>query len=162
MRDLPQDSGEYLSVMYNLRNFTVQNGWVEHIDEEGFHACFSAFRGTLTYLSLDISATSFSAFVTLVDYFPNIRTLLLKSLILKPDEGPVQTLSRPLRGKAHIHVQSNYLEFFERLAELDTEYEELVIDAFYDLAEKRSLERILKISPRTVKFLRFIPQLPRE
>ena len=140
----------------------MQNSWVEHIDEEGFSSCFSAFRGTLTYLSLDLSVTSFSAFVTLVDYFPNIRTLLLRSLVLKPDEGPVPTLSRPLRGKAHIHVQSNHLEFFDRLSELNPEYEELVIDAFYHRAEQKSLEKVLQISPRTVKFLRFIPQLPRE
>jgi len=162
MRNLAQDSGEYLSALYNLRSLTVQNVWVEHIGEEGFRSCFSAFRGTLTYLYLDFFSTSFSTFVTLVDYFPHLRTLLLRSLVLRADERPVPTLSRPLRGKVHIHVQLNHLKFFDRLGELDPEYEELVIDSFYDRVEKSALERILQLCPRTVKFLRFLPQLPRE
>lgn len=162
MRDLAQDSAEYLSALCNLRSLTVQNTWVEHISEEGYRSCFSAFRGTLTYLSLDSSVTSFSAFAALVDYFPNIRTLLLYSLTLKPDDGPVPTSSRPLRGKAHIHVQHHDLEFFDRLAELNPEYEELVIDAIYHQPGGRSLERILRISPSTVKILRLVAQLSRE
>lgn len=123
---------------------------------------FSAFRGTLTYLSLYNFTTLFSAFVTLASYFPNIRTLLLRSLILEPDKGSVPALFRPLRGKVHIHVQPHCLEFFDRLAELDLEYEELVIEAFYYAAEKTPLERILQISPKTVKTLRLVGQLPCE
>lgn len=99
MQDLPQDSGEYLSALRNLHSLTLAHTRVERIDEEGFRACFSSFRGTLTCLSLESFATSFGAFVTLVDYFPNITTLRLHSFVLEPDQGPVPILSRPLRGK---------------------------------------------------------------
>ena len=160
MQDLAQNSAEYFSALRNLRSLTVQNARIEH--KEGFRSCFSAFRETLTYLSLKSSVTSFSAFVTLVDYFPNIRTLLLSSLTLKPDDGPVPTLSRPLRGKAHIWAQPNDLEFFDRLVELNPEYEELVIDTFYPQPGRRFLETILRISPSTVKILRLVAQLPCE
>ena len=162
MRDLPQDSGEYLSALPNIRHLTLFNARVEHISEEGFHYCFSAFRGALTYLSLDTFATSFSAFVTLAGYFPNIRTLQLRYLILEPDERLVPPLPRPLRGKIHIHAQPNGLKFFDRLAELDLEYEELVIVPSYHAVETRFLESVLQISTGTVKFLRLIPQLPRK
>ena len=92
MRDLLQDSGEYLSVLKKLHSLTLSNVVVEHIGEE-LRTCFSAFRETLTYLSLATSATSFSAFVTLTDYFPNIATLELRPFALKSDEGPIQSLS---------------------------------------------------------------------
>ena len=162
MRDLPQDSGEYLSALPNLRRLTLFNARVERIGEEGFQCCFSVFRGALTYLSLDTVATSFSAFVTLVGYFPNIRTLQLRSLVLEPDEGSVPTLNWPLRGKIHIHAQPNFPEFFGRLAELDLEYEELLIVPSYHAVKTRFLESVLQISTDTVKLLRLIPQLPRE
>ena len=155
MRDLEKYSGEYFSALRNIRNLTLYNVKVEHISEGGFHTCFSAFRETLTYLSFDTFATSFSAFVTLVDYFPNITTLQLRSFVLKPDEGPVPPLSRPLRGKLHIHrVQSNYLEFLDRFTKLDLEYEELIIDSPYVFMDPKFVERALRISPSTVKFLR--------
>jgi len=162
MRDLPQDSGKYLSVLPNLNSLTLFNAKAERISEDGFHSCFSAFRGTLTYLSLDTFATSFSAFATLVGYFPNIRTLQLRSIFLEPDEGPVPPLFQTLRGKIRIHAQPCYSEFFSRLAELDLQYEELVIIPSCNSVEARFLESVLQISTRTVKFLRLIPQLPRE
>ena len=102
MRDLPQDSGKYLSALCNLRSLTLSNTVIEHIGED-LRTCFSAFRETLTYLSLTNSATSFSAFMTLVDYFPNIETLELRLFVLRPDEEPVPSLSRPFGGKLHIH-----------------------------------------------------------
>jgi len=104
MRDLPRDSGEYLSALPNITSLTLSNFRVENIGEEGFLSCFSTFRGALTYLALDTFATSFSAFVALVGYFPNIRTLRLRSLILGSDEGPVPALFRPFRGKVNIYA----------------------------------------------------------
>ena len=157
MRHLPQDSGRYLSALRNLQNFTLHNTKVEHISEEGFRTCFSAFRETLTHLSLENSATSFSAFVTLVDYFPNIGSLRLHSFILEPDKGPVSTLSRPLRGRIHVG-QVDRLEFYNRFAKLDLEYEELVIDPL----EMTFLESALQISASTVKFLKLIAPPPCE
>ena len=94
--------------------------------EGEFHTCFSAFRETLTSLSLDLIFITFSAFVTLVGYFPNITTLRLHSFMLIPDGRPVPSLSQPLRGKLRIYeVPEQSLEFFGRFAELDLEYEEL-------------------------------------
>ena len=70
MQNLPLHSGEYLSALRNLRSLTLSKIRIEHIGEEEFHTCFSAFRETLTFLSLENFVASFSAFITLVDYFP--------------------------------------------------------------------------------------------
>ena len=56
----------------DIRSLTMVDTRVEHIREEGFHTCFSAFRETLTFLFLEFYSTSFSALVTLVGYFPNL------------------------------------------------------------------------------------------
>ena len=154
MRDLPPDSGEYLSDMHNIHTLTLSRIKVEPVNEEGLHCCFSAFRRTLTYLSLDVFATSFNTFVTLVDYFPNLKSLHLRSFWVEPDEGPVPPLSRPLRGGIHFHdLSPRGLEFFDRFAKLDLEYEELVVNSTTS-TETRLVEGPLQISPSTVKFLR--------
>ena len=160
MQDLARDSGGYLSALRNLRILIFFYLRVEHVSEGEFHTCFSAFRETLTYLSLSQFSVSFSAFVTLVGYFPNITTLRLHSFMLRPDEGPVPSLSQPLRGKLHIHeVPADSLEFFSRFAQLDMEYEELVVDSFIDISTPGFAETALRISPSTVKFLRLGEEL---
>ena len=165
MRDLPRDSREYTSAMCNIRSLTMVNIRVEHISKEGFHTCFSAFRETLTFLFLEFFSTSFSAFVTLVDYFPNITTLRLRSFTVEPDEEPIPTLTRPLRGKIYIMVaRPNCLEFFDRLAKLDVEYEELVVDSIGLSPSERAklVESSLQISTSTVKYLRLAVEPKRE
>ena len=163
MRDLPQDSGKYFSALSNLRTLTLYNIAIGHISEEGFHTCFSAFRETLTYLSLETFATSFSAFVTLVDNFPNLRTLQLRALDLEPDGEPVPSLSRPLRGGFHVYsIEPDCLAFLNQFARLDLEYDELVIGSHFLGAEARFLESALQISANTVKSLRLTAEIVRE
>ena len=162
MRDLPQDSGEYLSALRNIHSLTLCDIKVEDIGEEGFRGCFSVFRETLTHLSLDAFTTSFSAFVTLVNYFPNITTLQLSSFALERDMGPVPSLTRPLRGTIHVHcVRAHCSRFFDRFSKLDLEYEELVIDPPWSMGWK-FLEGALRTSPGTIKFLRLGAELKRE
>ena len=163
MRHLPGRSGEYLSSLHNLCSLTLRSIIIEHISEEGFHTCFSAFRETLTYLSLDaFTAAPFSALVTLVDYFPNITTLELEPFKLRPDEGPAPSLSRPFRGKLHVHeCPANCLGFFNLFARLDLEYEELAISSNFVMGSM-FLESVLEISTSTIKFLKLAGGLGRE
>ena len=163
MQSLPRLSGKYLPALRNLQALTLYNIKIEHINEEGFHTCFSAFRETLTYLSLETFATSFSAFVTLVDYFPNLRTLQLRALELEPDGGPVPPLSRPLRGELHFYeIEPWYLEFLGQFSKLDLQYEELVIGCTFVSVEARFLGSALQISPNTIKSLRLTGDFGRE
>ena len=158
MGDLAQDSGQYLSALHNLHSLTLNGIKLEHISKDQFRTCFSAFRETLTSLSLANFATSFGVFVTLVAYFSNITTLELHSFVLEPDEGPVPPLSRPFRGE--LVVQADDLEFLDRFAQLDLEYEELAIESSSSMFwDAKLLESALRISTNTVKFLRFTAEL---
>ena len=160
IQDHAQDSGEYLLVMPNLRSLTLHNTRVEYASEDEFRTCFSAFRETLTYLSLETFATSFSAFVTVVDYFPNITTLQLCSFELEPDKRPVPRLSRPFRGKVHVYAQDNFSEFLDRFAKLNLDYEKLVINTpFSVFPETKFVENALQISTGTIKFLKLTAEL---
>ena len=164
IQDLIQDTGEYLLGLHNLRSLTLHGIMVEHINERDFRTCFSAFRGTLTLLSLHNFATSFSAFVVMIDYFPNLTTLRLHPFVVGLNERSVPSLSRPLRGKLHLHhISDNCLEFFDRFAKLDPEYEELEIVSSSTLyTESRFVESALQISTSTVRFLRLIIKPERE
>ena len=149
---LPGSFGEYLLALRNLHSLTLCNVRVEHFKEKVFRTCFSTFRETLTCLSLNtFTTTPFSAFVTLVNYFPNITTLQLGSPELEPHGGgPVPSLSRPLQGKLNIRslhgVRAECLRFFDRFAMLDLEYEELVIDSPSFIVETKFVESALQIS----------------
>jgi len=150
MQDLAQDSGEYLSALRNVYSLTLCNTQVEHVGEDQFRTRFSAFREALMHLSLEIT-TSIGAFVALVDYFPNIINLQLPKLELEPDEGPVPPLFRPFRGS--VCIRDVQLEFLDRFAKLNLEYEELAIGpSTYE--NRRYLESALQISMNTVRFLR--------
>ena len=157
MRNLPRLSGEYLSALHNIHSLELINIEIEHISKQEFHTCFSAFRETLTHLTLDIFSTSFSAFVTLVDYFPNITTLRLGSFAVEPDKVPVPQLSRPLRGRICIFHPRGILfggaDFLDRLAVLDLEYEELALEP-HPIVDTRLLGSILQLGASTVKYLR--------
>ena len=160
MRDLLWDSGEYFSALCNLHSLTLYNITVEHISEEEFHTCFSAFRETLACLSLDRLTTSFSEFVTLVGYFPNITTLQLRSFRLKRDEGSLPPRRLLLRGKLRISIQADSPKFLDRFARLGLEYEELVIDTpSPTFSDTKLIERVVRISASTAKLLRLTAHL---
>ncbi|KAF9783198.1 hypothetical protein BJ322DRAFT_140781 [Thelephora terrestris] len=157
MWNLPRDSGEYLSGLHNVRSLTLRNITIEDIGEESFDECFSAFRETLTELSLELFAMSFDAFVTVVDYFPNLTTLRLGSFALRCEElWPAPSLSRPLRGKICIHNPN--LIFVAQLAELDLEYDSLVIESSLG-GVGGAVESALQVSASTVRYLRLAAPL---
>ena len=164
MRGIPEEFGKCLPALRNLHSLTLSNIEAEHLSRENLRARFSAFRVTLTYLSLDNFTTLFRALVNLVDYFPNITTLQLRSFILKLDGGLVPHLSRPYQGKLLVSItRHGDLEFFNRFAKLDLEYEELTVESPYPMfIGAKFVESALRISAGTVKFLRLTSELQGE
>ena len=161
---LVAETSYWMQNLHNVHSFDLFGIKIGNISEREYQTCFSAFRETLTNLTLDDFDTSFSAFVTLVDYFPNITTLQLHSFEVKPDEGPVPPLSRPFRGRLCIHCfEDDYVEFFDRLAKLDPQYEELVIGSEFssDIGTELA-ESLYQIGANTVKYLRLTADLERE
>lgn len=155
VRDFPWSFRECFSTLPNLHNFELNGVRVERVREEEFRACFSAFRETLTHLSLVFFSTSSSTFMILINCFPGITTLRLCSPELEPDYGPVPSLSLSLRGKVCIQDfggRANGSKFLNRFAKLDLGYEESSIGPLF--TETRFLESALQISTNTLKFLR--------
>ena len=156
------ETSYWMRNLHNIHSLKLGNATIVHISKEEFHTRYSAFRETLLNLNLQSFVTSFSAFVTLVDYFPNLTTLRLGSFTVKPDEEPVPTLSRPLRGRIHLNCTSrNCAEFFDRLAKLDPGYEELELDS-ESRVETKLVESVLRLCARTVKYLRLTARFERE
>lgn len=159
MRDLPQDAGEYLSALRNIRNLSLCDFTIEYIGEEVFHTCFSVFRETLSQLSLFRVAMSLNMFVTLVGYFPNITRLRLGPSKLQLDEGPVPSLPQPLRGEICLYnIDFDSRRFIDRMAGLDMKYDTLIVKSSYSAA----LVSILQLSPNTIKYLSLEIALGRE
>jgi len=152
------ETSYWMRNLHNLRSLGLSYIEIGHINKAEYHPCFSAFRETLTNLTLEDFDTSFSAFVTLVDYFPNITTLQLGSFEVKSDEGVVPPLSRPLRGKLCLHA--NRVGFFDQLAGLDPEYEELVLGSRFSTGEK--FVGLPQLCANTVKYLRLTVGFKRE
>ena len=149
MQKLAEDSGEYLSALHGVRSLELYSISIGPISQEDLRNCFLAFSETLTDLTLNNFATSFSGFVTLLDHFPNLTALKFRKFTVSPDEGPVPLLSRPLRGKIYVgFLYADCREFFSRFAELDLEYEELVVSSWMQA------ESVLRLSTGTVKYLR--------
>jgi len=158
-RGLAQDPREYFPVLRNTRNLTLSCIQVERADANQLRTYLSAFRECLTHLSLERITVSFSTFVTLVDYFPNITNLNLCAPGLGPDEGSVPPLSQPLRGKALVRASlHNSLKFFDRFAKLDLEYEELVVGPM-GYVNPTFLENAFQMSTSTVKCLRLMSEI---
>ena len=102
----------------------------------------------------------------LVGYFPNVTTLQLDSLYVRPDERPderrVPQLSQPLRGKIHLDCfGDDCVEFFDQLAKLNPEYEKLVLVSRFHVGS-RLIESLFWLSASTVKYLRLTAELERE
>ncbi|KAF9642980.1 hypothetical protein BDM02DRAFT_1774778 [Thelephora ganbajun] len=87
----------------------------------------SAFQHTLLSLFLTRVSVTWSAFVTLVGHFPNLRDLYISERSLQVDDRPVPPLPRMLRGRLVV-ISGTVMEFpIDRFVGLKMEYEELVM-----------------------------------
>ena len=156
------NTGHWMRHLHNVHSLSLFGIRIGRASVEEFRNCFSVFRETLTNLTLEHFVTSFSAFVTLVDYFPNLTGLRLGLFEVKPGEGLVPPLSRPLRGRIYLRCADNRCaEFFDRLAKLDPQYEELILESGHRV-EWELVESLLQLCASTVKYLRLITKIQRE
>ena len=153
----------YFPALCNLRSLTLCNTNIGHICNQTLHTCFSVLRQTLTELSLVGFTTSFSTLMTLVGYFPNITTLRMSLFMLVPDERPAIPLPQPLRGKLCIwgFYAASLPGLADWLAKLDPECDELVIESAFAVGTE-ALERVLRSSAGTIKYLRLMTPLQRK
>ncbi|KAF9645186.1 hypothetical protein BDM02DRAFT_3189917 [Thelephora ganbajun] len=126
---------------------------------------FSAFQRTLSSLSLSLVSITWSAFVALVGYFPNLRDLNIFKTLFQVDDPAVPPPPHALRGRLSI-TSTNGIGFpVDRLCGLKLEYEEL---GMYEACETRlvtavgrSLKRLMidRLYPELAPSLSRCPEL---
>lgn len=117
---------------------------------------FSAFRHTLSRLSLVNCIVTINALVTLINYFPNLNYLEFNNLFCEADSKPASPLLRPLLGQLRIsHFYGGNYGLLDQLSELGLVFDEIV---FYDyiFISMLSLERIVNTVGTNAKRLRLL------
>jgi hypothetical protein len=91
---------------------------------------FSAFQHTLSEICLWDCSVTRSAFVALINYFPNLACLDLRSLDSCKDDKPFGPLSQPLFKKLHATPwTTETMDLPDELSKLGVRFEEIVISS---------------------------------
>jgi hypothetical protein len=91
---------------------------------------FSAFQHTLSEICLWDCSITRSAFVALINYFPNLTCLHLRSLDSRQDDEPIGPLSRPMFKKLHATPWTMAtMDLPDELSKLGLRFEEVVISS---------------------------------
>ncbi|KAF9645589.1 hypothetical protein BDM02DRAFT_3120001 [Thelephora ganbajun] len=134
---------DYLPSFFQLQRLVLYDVRIEPTIHEHFE-WFSAFRHTLSSLSLRQSSITWSAFIALVGYFPNLRDLHIFRMWFRKDDRPVPCLPHALRGRLSVSFGTVMGFPFDRLVGLKLEYEELEMDEMYEARLVAAVERTLK------------------
>ena len=90
---------------------------------------FSAFRHTLSRLSLNSCDFTISTLVSLIDYFPNLNRLDLTRPLSCVNDKPVRPVSRPLLRQLHIsEAYEGGFSILDQLSEVGLAFDEIVVD----------------------------------
>ena len=118
----------YLLSFRQLRTLTLSSMRIEPTFSQQVNI-FSAFQHTLSSLSIWAISLPWSAFIALIDYFPNLRNLEICNLHYHKDDRQSTTLSRPLLGGLSIiHFTTEALAAFsDQLPRMQVAYDELTI-----------------------------------
>ncbi|KAF9648099.1 hypothetical protein BDM02DRAFT_2349858 [Thelephora ganbajun] len=134
---------DYLPSFFQLQQLifermSIETAICEHLQ------WFSAFQHALSSLSLVRVSITWSAFVALVGYFPNLRDLVIFETSFQVDDQPIPPLPHALRGKLSVSF-GRAMEFpIDRFVGLKLEYEELEMYGAYEACLVAAVEQSLK------------------
>ena len=118
---------------------------------------FSAFRSTLSRLSLKHCDVTISALVTLINYFPNLDHLDLSSLRHSTDGEPTPPLYRPQMSRLHLsELRMDALGILNQLSELGPAFDEVQLTNNRPPARLPALTRIANTVGEKAKRLRLL------
>ena len=139
------DLRDYLPSFYQLRRLAFCFVDIEPIIPDHTNLFF-AFQHTLSSLSLVRVSITWNGFVTLLGYFPNLKSLEIHEVSFDVDTRPAPHLPRALRGRLFVRgvMERDPESFIDRFAGLKLEYEELVITGDYDQRLVAPVEGSLK------------------
>jgi len=118
----------YLPSFHHLQHLSLCSMRIKSEISEQLGA-FSSFRHTLQSLTFHAATLTWFAFIKIVDYFPNVRDLVVSRPLWEIHDRQAIPLSRPLRGKLSIDLPKcrGLPAFSGRLSGLKVECDELVI-----------------------------------
>jgi len=142
--------GDYLPSLRNLESLVLSSMDLQSDISQQVEN-FSAFRHTLSSISLWECRISPGALVTVVNYFPNLVNLQLRASTQAADHEPVPPLLRPLRGRLSVQkLRDHHLPVLDRLSDLPPELDELVLGGAI------AYDHIVATYARSVKRLRLL------
>ena len=121
---------------------------------------FSAFRHTLSQLTLGSCNVAISALITIINYFPNLDRLDLHRLY-EVDGEPAPPLTHPLLGQlrvARLREGRLGLGLVDQLSELGLAFGEIVFTERI-FVHARTLERVVNSVGTSIKRLRLLSSL---
>lgn len=120
--------GDYLSSFHQLENLTLST---MNLHSEIFQQVesLSAFRHTLSLLTLMGCHTSSRALIIIVNCFPNLVDLQISDIVYMAGGGPMPSISRPLRGRLVVDRFGGIgdISTLNPLSELRPELDELIV-----------------------------------
>lgn len=115
---------------------------------------FSSCQQVLSSLIFITVSLPWRSFITIIDYFPNLRYLKLRSLSFEDTNRNPPPLSGPLCGKLCYLSEEEYLIALSNwFTGLEVEYEELEVEVGY--VSGMCSQRIVATCARTLKRLKF-------
>lgn len=121
---------DYLPSFHQLQHLTLSSVQVPSDISEQVDM-FSAFRHTLSRLSLGNCYVTTSALVTLVNYFPRLDRVDLLYLWNGVDDEPAPPISHPPMQELHVsefYPHRDAFHTFHRLSELGPLFDEVVLE----------------------------------
>ena len=146
---------DYFPFLHQLRHLSLSSAHLlsdipQRVD------LFSAFRHTLSQLSLGRCEVATSALGALIDYFPNLNRLNLSRITRGLDDEPVSPVSRPLVERLYTSGLYGTMGFLDQLSGLGLVFEEIVLD---ERASAHLVERVADAVGMSVKHLRLLQPL---
>ena len=143
---------DYFRSLHRLQNLALRD--IPRI-ESNTPNLFIAFQDTLSSLVLYHVYLTWSTFVALVDYFPNLRELDFSESTFEPDQFPVSPPSRPPRGKLRLStlLASDFGTLCQGIAGLEPEYDQLEIIDIFEQTHS-NVQRIIWACKKTLTYLR--------
>jgi hypothetical protein len=146
---------DYFPFLHQLRHLSLSSMHLPSSISQELQM-FSAFRHTLSRLSLKYCKVTISALVALINRFPSLNHLDL-SHVSKVDGGPAPPLSRPLIGQLRISgFHQDILDLLDQLSGLGSVSFDDIVLTQYPWPRVQNLERIVNAVGVNVKRLRLL------
>ena len=148
---------DYLPSFRRLHHLTLSSMHIPSSDISQQIEIFSAFRHSLSRLSLQYCTVTISALVVLINFFPGLDHLDLCNVLHEADGEPPSPLCRPFIRKLRIsRFYEDGLGILNQLPELGLVFEELIVDGWSLKIGFHTLSHIVDTLGVNVKRLRLL------